>query len=578
VRGRHRTAPSPGGRGLRVVAAAVVVLVVLGGSYYAYGKVSKAGCSTPVHLTVAAAPEIAPVVKAQATAWAADAQVNGSCVTVDVSSAESADIAAALADQAKVSLTGVGRANGKTKIPDTWVPDSSAWLLRLRTAKVGTVPNVGVSLAKSPVVLAMPEPFASSLGWPGTKLTYAALLDTITKGGGQLKVGITDPTRDSSGLSGLLAMSAAAQATGAQATENATAALRALAAGSSSVRQEVLQRFPRATDTTTLSSSLAAAPLSEQAVVQYNQGQPPVRLAALYVAPLPNPLDYPYVTLAGATGDRASAAAALGKALTGAAFKDKLAPAGFRGPDGTTGKGFPALTGAPASLPAPAAGATPDGAAIEQLLQAWLTVALPARMLAVLDVSGSMLNKVPTAQNRTREEVLTEAARKGLSLFDDTWAVGLWIFSTELDGPTDYKQLQPIGPLSAQRTQLLQSLATVQPKKNGDTGLYDTILAGYKTVLQGWDDGAVNSLVVMTDGENDDKNGINLDQLLQQLKATVDPQKPISVILIGIGTDVKQADMERITNAVGGGTFLAPDPAKIGEIFLKAISLRTQPK
>ena len=42
----------------------------------------------------------------------------------------------------------------------------------------------------------------------------------------------------------------------------------------------------------------------------------------------------------------------------------------------------------------------------------------------------------------------------------------------------------------------------------------------------------------------------------------------------GIG----QAEMERITNSVGGGTFVAPDPAKIGEIFLKAVSLRTAPK
>ncbi len=36
--------------------------------------------------------------------------------------------------------------------------------------------------------------------------------------------------------------------------------------------------------------------------------------------------------------------------------------------------------------------------------------------------------------------------------------------------------------------------------------------------------------------------------------------------------------MEQITNTVGGGTFIAQDPAKIGEIFLKAVSLRTAPK
>jgi hypothetical protein len=37
-------------------------------------------------------------------------------------------------------------------------------------------------------------------------------------------------------------------------------------------------------------------------------------------------------------------------------------------------------------------------------------------------------------------------------------------------------------------------------------------------VQQGWDDGAINSLVVMTDGQNDDKAGVTIDQLIAQLK------------------------------------------------------------
>jgi Ca-activated chloride channel homolog len=573
VKGRHRPVASTGAQVLRVVAAAAAVLVVLGGSYYAYGKVSKPGCSTTTPITVAVAPEIASTLKAQATDWAADARVDGRCVSVDVVSADSADTAAAIAGQAKVSLSGVGLASGKTKIPDAWVPDSSAWLLRLRTAKAANVPATGTAVATSPIVVAMPEPIAAQVGWPQAKLTWPDLLKKVTTPGSQLKVGIVDPTRDTSGLAGLLSLGAAAQAAGPQTTETATAALRALVAGSSTVRQEILQRFPHATDAAALTSSLGAAPLSEQAVLSYNQGQPPVRLAALYVQPAPNPLDYPFVNLA--TAGKGAVAAAFGTSLTGAVFRDRLASAGLRAPDGSTGKGFQTPPGAPTAL---TRGAAVDGATVERSLQTWLAIALPARMLAVLDVSGSMLEKVPTAQNATRMQVTTEAARRGLSLFDDSWAVGLWIFSTQLDGNNDYKQLLPIGPLSAQRTQLLQDLATVAPKKNGDTGLYDTILAGYKAVQDGYDPGAVNTLMVMTDGQNDDQSGLTLDQLIAELKKVLDPKRPVNVILIGIGTSVGQAEMERITNSVGGGTFLAPDPAKIGEIFLKAVSLRTAPK
>jgi hypothetical protein len=579
VKGRHRTISSPAIKGLRVVAAAVAVLIVLGGSYYAYGKVAKPGCSdAAVRLSMAVAPELVQVVQAQAVSWTQSARVNGSCVAIDITGADSADIASAIAGQSKTALTGTGQASGKTKVPDMWVPDSSAWLLRLRTAKVATVPPGGTSIAKSPIVLAMPEPVATTFGWPQAKLTWTDVLAKVTAGDGKLKVGIVDPTRDSTGLAGLVALSTAARASGPKATEQATAALRALALGQASVRQEVLQRFPHATDAAALSAGLSVAPLSEQAVIAYNQTQPPVRLAALYVQPAPNALDYPLVTLPGATGDKATAAADFAGSLAGSAFRDRLAGIGMRGGDGTTGRGFQMPAGGPQTVPGPAAPpSAADGAAVEQLLQTWQAVALPARMLAVLDVSGSMLEKVPTAGNHTRMEVTVEAARKGLSLFDDKWAVGLWIFSTELDGPRDYKQLQPIGPLSAQRTQLLQSLAGIQPKRNGDTGLYDTILAGYKTVQEGYDEGAINSLVVMTDGDNDDKNGIGLDQLIADLQKIVDPKRPVSVILIGIGTSVGQAEMEKITNAIGGGTFLAPDPAKIGEIFLKAISLRTTP-
>jgi hypothetical protein len=195
-------------------------------------------------------------------------------------------------------------------------------------------------------------------------------------------------------------------------------------------------------------------------------------------------------------------------------------------------------------------------------------------MLAVIDVSGSMLEKVPTAGGVTRNEVTIEAARRGLGLFDDSWAVGLWTFSTEMDGQKDYIQLCPIEPLSVQRTKMLATLATIKPKPKGDTGLYDSLLAAYQYVQQDWDPGRINSIVFMTDGDNDDRNGISHADLLAKLKQIQDPKKPIQVIILGIGPSVNSAPLEQITKQTGGGVFVTPDPAKIGEIFLKAISLR----
>jgi Ca-activated chloride channel homolog len=189
-----------------------------------------------------------------------------------------------------------------------------------------------------------------------------------------------------------------------------------------------------------------------------------------------------------------------------------------------------------------------------------------------------MLATVPTARNATRMQVTAEAARQGMALLDDSWAVGLWIFSTQLDGAKDHKELVPIGPLSSQRAGMLQALAGVRPVPQGDTGLYDTILAGYKAVQTGWDPGRINSLVIMTDGENDDDNGITLPVLLAELKKVMDPAKPIQVVLIGMGATTGQAEMKQVTDTTGGGTFLALDPAKIGQILIQAISLRPTTK
>ncbi|HYN96202.1 MAG TPA: VWA domain-containing protein, partial [Pilimelia sp.] len=176
----------------------------------------------------------------------------------------------------------------------------------------------------------------------------------------------------------------------------------------------------------------------------------------------------------------------------------------------------------------------------------------------------------------TRSQVTSEACRRGLGLFDDSWAVGLWAFSTELVGARDWRELVPVGPLATQRGRLLASLGQLGPKRNGGTGLYDTLLAAYRTVQTGWDPGRINSLVMFTDGENDDNDGISLPVLLGQLDRLKDPRRPIQVVIIGIGPSVGFQPLQQITRVTGGGVFVTEDPARIGEIFLKALALRSQ--
>ncbi|HYN94042.1 MAG TPA: substrate-binding domain-containing protein, partial [Pilimelia sp.] len=375
----------------------VVLALVVPGGWLAVRALGKPSCGPLTAFTVAAAAEIAPAVRAAAEEWAAEGAESGeTCVTIDVTGAEPVDIAAAVASRHGVTLTGVGQAAGTTPVPDVWLPDSSVWLSRLAATASGFTPS-SASVALSPVVLAMPEPVASQFGWPESTLSWGNLVRQLGTGT-QVRTGIVEPTRDVAGLSGLLALSQAAGAGGAESQQATTGALRSLAAGRSLLRPDLLARFPRSPDPASVASALGAAPLSEQAVISYNAAKPPIGLAALYVQPAPLPLDYPYAVMPGIDPAKERAATRFRDVLREGRFADRLARLGLRGPDGVGGSGFPAPTGAPAPAgtplpagdPGQAPGAGVDPAAVERALSTWTSITLPARMLAVVDVSGSM--------------------------------------------------------------------------------------------------------------------------------------------------------------------------------------------
>jgi Ca-activated chloride channel family protein len=94
-------------------------------------------------------------------------------------------------------------------------------------------------------------------------------------------------------------------------------------------------------------------------------------------------------------------------------------------------------------------------------------------------------------------------------------------------------------------------------------------------VQNGWDPDRVNDLVIITDGRNEDAGGQSIDELITNLKRIQNPDQVIQVIFIGIGTEVSEPELKRITNTTGGEVYIAPDPSKIGEIFLRALALRS---
>ena len=252
-------------------------------------------------------------------------------------------------------------------------------------------------------------------------------------------------------------------------------------------------------------------PQSEQSLwtaLASSASQPGV--VAVYPTSRGTVLDYPYLAL----GDRAGSAESAGRlldALRAPAGQEILRDAGFRDASGTAGrqlKEIPLLRGA-----RPVVAEVPSADAVEHAVNALAAVNLGTRLLAVIDVSGSMAEPVPSAGGARRIDLVKKAAGNGLALYDDRAEIGLWTFSTDLTPTTDYRELVPIGPLGARpgghsgREMLARSIGGVAPVRGGSTGLYDTVLAAVRTVRAGWQPGRVNSVVVLTDGENDDPAG-----------------------------------------------------------------------
>ena len=551
-----------------VTAAALTLVVIAGGAWAGYHEFSGKKCTETVSLKIAVAPEVAPAVRAAAGTWG---KGDGVCATVAVSATSPASMAAAVGNRHGVNLGGVGAAQGADPGVDAWIPDSSTWLLRIGSEAPGFQPAMLGSIAESPIVLAVPEPAASAFGWP---TRTPALKDFVKKVATDksLKPAIVDPAKDATGLGGLLAFAAAA-GTDASAATLKVGVMRALSANSSSIRSDLLQKLPQAPQD--VGSGVSLAPLSEADVIAYNATKPGVALAALYSKPSVV-LDYPFAIMPGVDPQKAAAATALRQALGSKNYLQNLARAGVRGSDGTSGTGFAAPRSAPAVVAPPAAqNVAAVAGAIGQLLGSWTAITQPGRMLAVFDVSASMKSKVPTAGGATRAEVTQGVARQGLALLDDRWSVGNWTFSTNMAGKRPWVENLPILSCAGHRPELLKAIDKIVPKTGGDTGLYDTALAAYERVQDGWQAGVSNSVVIYTDGENDNPGGLTIDQLIDKMTKVRDPKRPVRMIIIGMGTAIDRNELEAITKAAGsGGVFIATDPAKIGEIFLEAIASR----
>ncbi|MFV2116331.1 substrate-binding domain-containing protein [Micromonospora sp. LOL_025] len=537
VRGLFRRSPV-------VLLSAALALLLAGWATVAYVRSDRGvpECLDRVRLRVAAAPVVAPaldrIVRASVGAQP--------CVSIAVQAQESAAVAAEVAKGVDVA--------------DAWVPESTFWLRRARAAGAFEVPAQGTSVASTPVVLAVTEPAARRLGWPAKQLTWRSLVGPKARA---VEVALPDPAADPAGVGAVLGV-------------------RGLVAGERDPAGSVaavLRRLADRTFTPGVGGSLPAGSglpgkadavaTSEQAVLGHNALAGGDKLVAAYPEVAVPALDLPYVVLPAARGPVRDAAAGFLTNLLTVEARDALTGYGFR-----TTAGFPPAVPRDGRLspevrePAP----LPAEDAVTEALTGWSGVQRSARILTVLDISGSMAARVP-GSDETRLGATLKAAREGSGLLLDNSELGMWVFSTKVDGDRDHREILPVAPLdTTQRERLAERLAAVRVKPRGGTGLYDTTLAAYRDARRNWTPGRINLVLIMTDGRDEDGESIGRSRFLAELAALQDPRRPLPIVFIGLGKDIDPDELETIAEVTGGQVFRTEQPSGIRQIFYSALA------
>jgi hypothetical protein len=542
--GRHADPTSPARRPAPVVllAAGIVAVLLAGGLvWWLAGGREQCEARQPVAVTVA--PELE--------------DLSGKLLAEPIELGDGLCAVAEVTAQEPLQTVGDLGALDADALPAVWVPDSSLW-----TARAPDAPLQGAgSMGSSPVVLATSRAVADELGWTASPPSWGQALAT------DRPLAVPDLAASAEGLSAL-------------------AAVRSSLGGGEDADNAVVEAVLAAARTTPIAPADALAagaaggadaplvPVSEQEVFATNQETDDPALIAVYPTEGSPYLDYPVLRVGERTGAERNAADAVVRALTSGRAHRAVQEAGFRGSDGAAP---PAAeqTGIQETAPGRLALEPAD---VQGLFARLSSLAKPSRLLAVFDVSTSM--KAPVGDG-TRATLARDAGKSALALFPDNSAIGLWTFARRLDGDTDWVELVPTRTLAtdaggrSQRDVLREALDSIPERlAPGGTGLYDTTLAAVRAARADYDPTAVTSVVIITDGKDEDEDTIGLDALVQSLGAEVDPDRPVKVIGIALGPDADMGALEQIAAATGGAAYSAVDENDLQTVLFDALRKR----
>ncbi|MGI5185127.1 VWA domain-containing protein [Dactylosporangium sp. CA-152071] len=413
--------------------------------------------------------------------------------------------------------------------------------------------GTATKIATSPVVLGLRRSVAEKLGWSvqdgGTRPTWSEI--AVAAGERKFTYGMTNPAASNSGFAALVGVAAAIAGTGAALTADQigpiTPRLRAFFAGQSLTAGSsgwLMDAYLRAG---TEGRPVDGLVNYESVILSLNaSGKLTEPLTVVYPADGVVTADYPLTLLSGASEQARTNYAAVTDYLRRPSVQRQIMQRTWRRPavpdaSLTLDAAFGPKSGNLPELPFPGKLDAADaliGAFGDSLRR-------PARTIYVLDLSGSMKGE-RLAGLKTALTGLTGADTSlsgQFSRFNGREQVILLPFSTRPGTPTTF-DLPEAGfePTLAQIRTHVQQL-----KADGDTAIYDALLAAYGMVGAGGDD-RVTSIVLLTDGART----AGADLAAFRAKVPQLPRVPVFTVLFG---ESNTGEMTEVSNLTGGRTF-----------------------
>lgn len=430
-------------------------------------------------------------------------------------------------------------------------PDSSVWLAQLEmgwqeqqeseTSIVGETTRFAVS----PVVIAMWQDTAHSMGYPEKAIGWADLL-SAARSDPDFKWSHPSTSSASGLLATLAAFYAGAGKTRGLTVNDATAeptlayvaalekTVRYYGEGELAVVQQVQEKGR---------AYLDAFVVQEQLVIHFNE-QNREKLVAIYPVEGTMWKDHPLVFLErpDTTTEQRQAYRSFSDFVLSTDAQMLVLANGYRPTDLSIPLDSPSSpikveNGVDPTQPKTTL-QIPSPAVIQVVRDVWQYTKRKTNVYLVADVSGSMQGE--------KLEQAQEAFLTFLSLIKgEKERVGLIVFSS------DVVEAVSLAELATNRETLRSTIANLNA--GGDTALLDAIDLAYER-LQGLQDSErINAIVVMTDGKENNSR-IRLKELTSKLRRGSQSGLPIAVFCVAYGGDADMDTLEEISTAAGGQT------------------------